>query len=226
VQVLVLIFFCALFIDQINSAGGVEASGELTSKMIALTFLTATRNSVLTLVLGLPFERAIFWHKFFALWSFIAAMVHGVAAGLEEEEDMVNSGLWAGCAMGLLVATGLFTPLRRFAFDLFYRFHWLLFLTVIIALYLHGATDIIYGVLFWGFDVVFRMVFLAGVKNSRTATLKACAAGVTCVTIPRRGECGLSFNYRAGQYVFLCVPTLGLFEWHPFTISVSGREVA
>lgn len=28
-------------------------------------------------------------------------------------------------------------------------------------------------------------------------------------------------NYRAGQYCFLCIPELSMFEWHPFSISTS-----
>lgn len=30
--------------------------------------------------------------------------------------------------------------------------------------------------------------------------------------------------FSAGQWVFLCVPRLGLLHWHPFTISSSGRD--
>lgn len=31
-------------------------------------------------------------------------------------------------------------------------------------------------------------------------------------------------RYSAGQWVFLCIPRLGLTEWHPFTISSSGDD--
>ena len=31
-------------------------------------------------------------------------------------------------------------------------------------------------------------------------------------------------KYSAGQWVFLCVPRLGLLHWHPFTISSSGFD--
>lgn len=44
---------------------------------------------------------------------------------------------------------------------------------------------------------------------------------ITC-TIPKRRI----WNYEAGQYIFLCVPQLSYFQWHPFTISTcTGREM-
>jgi predicted ferric reductase len=31
-------------------------------------------------------------------------------------------------------------------------------------------------------------------------------------------------KFTAGQWVFLCIPALGLLHWHPFTISSSGFD--
>ena len=28
----------------------------------------------------------------------------------------------------------------------------------------------------------------------------------------------------AGQWVFLCIPKLGILHWHPFTISAAARD--
>ena len=63
--------------------------------------------------------------------------------------------------------------------------------------------------------------FRAGFKHAHSATLDNFPeANVVRVTIPRSG----SFHFRGGQYVFLCVPELSLFEWHPFSISVKRAE--
>ena len=31
-------------------------------------------------------------------------------------------------------------------------------------------------------------------------------------------------KYSAGQWVFVCVPVLGILHWHPFTISSSAQD--
>ena len=42
---------------------GQHQSGHISAFALALTFATAAHNSVFTLLLGLPFDRAIHWHK-------------------------------------------------------------------------------------------------------------------------------------------------------------------
>jgi hypothetical protein len=42
---------------------GIHQSGHISTFALALTFATAAHNSIFTFLIGLPFERAIFWHK-------------------------------------------------------------------------------------------------------------------------------------------------------------------
>ena len=42
---------------------GQHQSGHLAAFVLALAYATASRNSIFTFFFGLPFERAIFWHK-------------------------------------------------------------------------------------------------------------------------------------------------------------------
>ena len=32
------------------------------------------------------------------------------------------------------------------------------------------------------------------------------------------------FDYHAGQYAFMCIPELGMFQWHPFSMSSAPFE--
>ncbi|KAF1795068.1 Riboflavin synthase-like beta-barrel [Phytophthora cactorum] len=51
------------------------------------------------------------------------------------------------------------------------------------------------------------------------------AHDITCIRFPRvRLDTGEEFKYKAGQYAFLCVPTLSSLEWHPFSFSSSPHE--
>jgi len=60
---------------------GVKGSGEATTFWMALAFLTATRNSPLTFLVGIPFERQLFWHKLFAYVSIDMGLYHGITSG-------------------------------------------------------------------------------------------------------------------------------------------------
>jgi len=42
---------------------GQHQSGHLATLALALTFATAAHNSIFSFLFGLPFERAMFWHK-------------------------------------------------------------------------------------------------------------------------------------------------------------------
>ena len=48
----------------------------------------------------------------------------------------------------------------------------------------------------------------AGMKNPKHVTLVRLPGDVVRVEFPKK-----SFQYCGGQYVFLCIPQLGLFQW-------------
>jgi predicted ferric reductase len=50
-------------------------------------------------------------------------------------------------------------------------------------------------------------------------TLQRLPGDVVRVSFPRG-----SLRYTAGQYMFLCVPKLSLWEWHPFSISSNEAD--
>jgi predicted ferric reductase len=50
--------------------------------------------------------------------------------------------------------------------------------------------------------------------NPRKATLHRLPANIVRITFQKGG-----FRYSGGQYVFVCVPAISAFEWHPFSLS-------
>mmetsp|Transcript_65269 Transcript_65269/g.147206 ORF Transcript_65269/g.147206 Transcript_65269/m.147206 type:complete len:425 (-) Transcript_65269:99-1373(-) len=144
--------------------------------------------------------------------------------------------------MGLLLFA-LYGPLRRRAFELFYRLHWVGFLVVIGAALAHEAGAVSFGIILWAVDVALRYGYQASCRYPREARIEALEAGVVRVVIPAKAALAGSavagggrgggaqphkatLRFRAGQYVFLCVPELGLFEWHPFSISSCPAEAS
>ena len=52
-----------------------------------------------------------------------------------------------------------------------------------------------------------------------TATVTRLPANVIKVSFPKTSAAGKTFNYSGGQYIFIMIPQLSVFEWHPFSIS-------
>ena len=62
-----------------------------------------------------------------------------------------------------------------------------------------------------------RYVYMAALANPHTCTVKVLPAGVVRLSFPKRK----GFDYDPGQYVFVMIPSVNVFEWHPFSISSS-----
>jgi ferredoxin-NADP reductase len=90
----------------------------------------------------------------------------------------------------------------------------------------HGGPQVLLGFGLWLLDVLFRYAFRARFRNTRRARLDCLPCDVTRVTLLHgagaKGEGGVDkLSYMPGQYVFLCVPALSPYEWHPFSLSTA-----
>ncbi len=54
----------------------------------------------------------------------------------------------------------------------------------------------------------------AGCKHAKRGEVARLPSDVVRIAWPK-GQ----FQYVGGQYVFICVPSLSLWEWHPFSLS-------
>lgn len=70
-EAIMLLLTMAMFGGGMAASTSEEGSGNLACLPFAFAFATAAHNSVFTFVFGIPFERALFWHKYFAIWSVI-----------------------------------------------------------------------------------------------------------------------------------------------------------
>lgn len=140
---------------------------------------------------------------------------------------------WTGLtALGILYLIGLLSMpyFRSKSYEIFQIGHLLMFPFIGLVM-AHGSQALlqfpVLGILlaFPTLLVLFERavrVFSAFHKiPARLEVLDEETVVITC-TIPQRR----AWNYEAGQYVFLCVPQLSFFQWHPFTISTCvGREM-
>ncbi|POM64231.1 Ferric reductase, partial [Phytophthora palmivora] len=216
-----------------------------TFTMLLVFGMTVRNNSLLLTVTGIPFERALFYHKLFAYATIILTALHAFSYHLadddgdeEDNESKTQTGAIAFMAMIFMYLLSL-NKIRRRYFEFFVRMHWILFIVVIIAAVAHGAFFALFGILPWFIDMLYRLVFRSrsyskGKKGSASqmgiiardqVSIHALPGNITRIQFPRvRKDSGETFEYEAGQYAFLCIPSISSLEWHPFTISSSPNE--
>jgi hypothetical protein len=112
---------------------------------LILAFSTAAHNSVWTFLLGLPFERAIAYHKLFSFLAIALGCFHGWVAyyGAYGELQPIP-GSSTQRITGFIFETSMivmllfaFFPIRRWWFELFYATHWIFGLLASCAGLLH-----------------------------------------------------------------------------------------
>ncbi|KAJ2746464.1 hypothetical protein GGI20_001307 [Coemansia sp. BCRC 34301] len=122
-----------------------------------------------------------------------------------------------------IIMMGASVPaVRRRFFELFYLLHHL-YLVVIVLIFFHvnkrtfqyyiAAPGTIYML-----DKLYR--FIRARRNCpRILSVIQHPSNVIELRFEKRG-----MNLKVGQYVYLCVPSISLFQWHPFTLTSAPEE--
>ena len=191
-----------------------SASGELSRLSVAAALLFAQKNSYITMVLGVPFDRAVAYHKASGYIAVGTGLLHTVTILLDstQKDKMVDvdrrgfhelikgpmnlSGtLILACIIGLFI-TALPVIRRRF-FEFFYYTHLLLLLGIVAGTAVH--TGFIVPVIVTGttgFDFFIRKVLMARFMYPQKATLKVISDSVVEVSFPKVA----GFEYNPGQF--------------------------
>lgn len=132
------------------------------------------------------------------------------------------TGLTAIISFYLLALMSM-PQIRKRSYEVFQLGHLLMF-PMIAMLMMHGSAGLLqYPVL--GFVLAFPTLMVVLERVTRfllsfqkvPASLEVLDDDTVCITatIPRIRL----WNYKAGQYIFLQVPDISFFQWHPFTVS-------
>jgi NADPH oxidase len=194
--------------------------------MGAIVVTLGLRNCIIYNMLGLTFERALYWHKFFAIVALIGAVIHGIGEAngeddggdrrrLEEEDE--DRSLTGYILIGLMGGMALVYLASYVNFNVFYFLHMTFFLAMIFLAFIHGATVLgILGIV-WGVDILVRYVFT---HRTTEAQLSLVGPKVVRLAFPRQ----VLGPFSPGQYCFLMVPAINRYEYHPFSITSSPDD--
>ena len=189
----------------------VSKSGAVARLPLIICFLTANHNSLLTLLLGIPFERLIKYHKICGYLSFLNGIFHAYIAWIAHKQkigdnreevlkfasnDQVNmSGTLLLCVIFSMILTA--SPyVRRKAFEVFYYFHIIFAMAMMgCAFYHSGVLVPVLASVLWGGDLIIRKLYMARFRYPRKASIIQLTDTVVELRIPK----SKGFDYNPGQ---------------------------
>eukprot|EP01038_Epipyxis_sp_PR26KG_P007873 gene7873-10688_t len=175
---------------------GALSAGLVASFIAGISILCGCRNNLLTIILSISFERALYWHKVVAVSSIIFSGIHGYYF-LQENSSISGENLSGIVLVGLMVFTSLIYVVKHISFEVFYTVHILVYVFIILTCFWHGAYV-------FGLSVSATVDFLPG--------------DVVRLKFPK------CYEYAAGQYCFVMLPSISMYQYHPFTISSAPHE--
>ena len=217
-------------------------SGDAAIMNFWLAIIPTSRQSIVNALFGVPFERAVKFHKICVHVGMTWALVHLLANWTANSDVLYSSEVFGAaqvvpvygfvafilfCGMSLLA----FEPIRRAQYDLFQLFHQLHWFGVFF-LVLHTksnggavALGFIPGILLQLADAFVKLRALAApLRVVESGIVGAGSAGgeVTHLVLPLVG--GARHDLHLGQFCYLNIKSISWFQWHPFSISAVERQ--
>jgi len=219
----------------------------VTVTQFPLAYMLAMKTNPIGLTTGISHERLNWLHRWVARTMFVTATVHGfhfwtewVLADYVEKQlknvSMIKYGLGAWAILLWNVVTG-FYPIRSLAYEVFVLQHVASTVILIWVVHMHVPPEAQYHVWFAValvvFDRVCRWALLAfrnlKVKKGtmrcegkrrigHDALVLPVGKSISLVTLK-----GVHFKWRAGQHLYLWVPSIGPIEAHPYTIACAHQ---
>ena len=209
--------------------------GQLAVLFMSLLFFPASRNSVMHHILGTSWESflwahrvlgycmlgAVFahmvaWYKFYDELGFFPRDIFDVPLETPTSIDNFTVPMSTLASFILFICMGVLSlnRIRRKFFEVFYYSHIFAAYFAIPVVLWHAAAGWEYllpGVTVWFIDRCLRLA-----RSSQTVVVRSVRLVHNSVEIKWSQP---QMTAQPGQYVFINIPELSLFEWHPFTLS-------
>jgi hypothetical protein len=202
-------------------------AGFLGLSCIPFLFAFTGKNSIITLLTGMSHHRLNQVHRFLGLCLFILISVHMgcmihtwmpweflLAEQLATQK--VRYGLATYTTLCLIVLTSLW-PVRRYAYEVFLLSH-TLFLVFLVLVGVHTP----YAMRFTAAGIICYLlnVFAGWCVRTHMALAQATVFQDRLTRICMYKP----IEHLPGQHLYMCVPSMSLIQWHPFTISSTDHN--
>jgi predicted ferric reductase/Ca2+-binding EF-hand superfamily protein len=213
-----------------GSGACINLNGALILLPMARGTLTFARR--VPLLRFLPLDDSVAIHRWLGGSLLLFSLVHTLAHGANWATS--SPGLWASFSASAAGWTGLalllvfgviwvFSRPRVRASKHFELFYWTHLLYIV-----WFALALVHGRVFWMWAGIPLAIFAAdrllrlfrSVPRTEVFGCEPLASGVTKLTLERPE----GFKHRAGDYLYLKLPALARYEWHPFTISSAPEQ--
>ncbi|KIW94177.1 uncharacterized protein Z519_05493 [Cladophialophora bantiana CBS 173.52] len=218
-------------------------TGTLATANLIPLVLTAGRNNPLIPILHVPFDTFNLMHRFLGRLVVVETLLH-IAAVLITKVSSSGWGvlpqeLWGkelvlyGFIAGIMFVTltiQAWSPFRHAFYEFFLHFHILLSIGALITLWYHLADlqqqYLMIGVfLAWALERATRVGNIIW-RNTRGIPTKVEVGILPADTIWLRVRTPRSWNIKAGQHIYLYIPSIGLWTSHPFSIAWTDDEAS
>lgn len=230
-EVLLVLPFCCSVVSGLSYSvvfPSVAASGKIArAALIASVTLANRTNSVATFLLGMPFDRALYYHKLSGKLAGVASVLHVVAFYLDPKYQggyglLASKTNASGTIMFALLVGIVLTSLpwtRRRFYEMFYVLHRVCAFGMVVGAFYHSGKLVpCLTALTWGVDVVLRKAILTN-KAPVEARIEVVSNTVVRLTFDKG-----SFDYNPGQYVYISIPEISWLQWHPFSMNSAPHE--
>ena len=201
--------------------------GSLAAVNTMILIIPATRNSILTWCLGMPFDHVVVYHRWIGRWAILCAGIHFILFFNNFLSRSTEYVYWTGAAAfasGIVIFVTAISWVRRNHFNIFYYAHFL-FIAFFAFGFLHVRETRLYlaiGTLFYVLDRFLRALYT--LIPRKTLVFQNKGKDVCHVRFPKNPITTFLGQHKVGQYYFVNFPSLSMTEWHPFSVSSGPDE--
>ncbi|SMR45611.1 unnamed protein product [Zymoseptoria tritici ST99CH_1E4] len=221
--------------------------GVMAYAIVPFSVLLSTRESLLSLITGIPYQNFMFLHRWMGYIIFVQSALHTIGWCIIEVRlyqpqprvwyDFITQayavwGVVAMVVMTLMLAMSLPPVIRRTGYEVFRKAHYVMAMIFIGACYGHWehlGVFLIAALVVWGVDRFFRLartfVLHYDFLPESTSAMRFQAADAKLQHFPDQinGDVvRLDFvhnhsPWQVGQHFYLCFPESSIWQSHPFT---------